>query len=446
MRLQRSALALLGALLLLGAVSCSPGARSRPRVLLVGIDGASWKVLGPLVERGEAPNFARLLRQGAAATDFATLPVTISPQIWTTVATGRAPADHGITGFTTDLPNGKVIPASSSARRVRAVWEIASQRGVPVGVLDWWASWPAEEVRGYVVSDHANPSFVEELVADRTYWSADTRVLDALRRNTYPPEVESKLDSCWLGKDSFPYDDLQRDGRFSDGQMAVLRDAPWNVRDVYSWLKTYYRVDRPMVCAALALRRSIPVDLQMVYFHGPDPVQHYGWDLVEPEKYLRQPAHLERDRGLIEGVYRVFDGFVGELEAGLADDAWVIVMSDHGAEPSMLAHDPKMVRPGEHGPNAKGVLFIAGPHVRPGFRIVGATPYDIAPTLLWLLRLPVAADLPGKPLVAAFTDEFAGAQPVERVATYGPRPTSPPIPSPADAEMLKSLRNLGYIQ
>ena len=58
-----------------------------------------------------------------------------------------------------------------------------------------------------------------------------------------------------------------------------------------------------------------PTDLVMLYLHGPDPIQHMGWDLVEPEAYAVPNPNLERDRGLVEGVYRAMDSLLAELVA-----------------------------------------------------------------------------------------------------------------------------------
>jgi hypothetical protein len=53
------------------------------------VDGATWTVLAPLLERGELPAFQRLREEGAFLPRFAALRITHSPVIWTTVATGR---------------------------------------------------------------------------------------------------------------------------------------------------------------------------------------------------------------------------------------------------------------------------------------------------------------------------------------------------------------------
>ena len=75
-----------------------------------------------------------------------------SPVIWTTMATGLLPAEHGITDFVVATPGGDV-PVSSSLRRAPALWNMLSQAGRRVAVLGWWATWPAETVRGVVVTD-----------------------------------------------------------------------------------------------------------------------------------------------------------------------------------------------------------------------------------------------------------------------------------------------------
>lgn len=452
-------LALLAGCLVLTLGSCRPDAPKpqasaegpskppKPRVIFVGVDGATWTVLGPLLERGELPAFRKLMEEGASMPRFETISSTLSPVVWTTVATGARPEEHGVLSFTSQLPNGDLIPVTSNARRRRAIWELATRKGVSTGVIGWWASWPAEEVNGYVISDHANPAFTELLVQDRKYWTADQAALGKLERDFFPLDIAPVLQRHWIGRDAFPYEELQRRGRFNDEQIAVLRQAPWNDRNVYSWLKTYFRVDYPLFRSGLDLMRERPTDLQMLYLRGPDPVQHYGWDLVEPQRFAVQPKNLQRDRGLIEGVYRYVDTFLAEILEAKHPDTWLIVASDHGAEPHPQSMDPKGVpRPGEHGLEAKGVLFIVGPGVKRGYRMQHGSPYDLMPTMAWLTGLPVATDLPGKPLTEAFDEAFVKSQPILNVPTYGTRETGPLMASSADREMIESLRQLGYIQ
>jgi arylsulfatase A-like enzyme len=435
------------ALLLAACSGPAPAKPPAPRVLFVGVDAATWKVIGPLLARGELPAFRRLMEEGAHMPELGTLSTTFSPVVWTTVATGRAPKDHGVLSFTSQLPNGQTIPVTSRERKARAIWELATRRGVRVGVVGWWASWPAEEVNGYVVTDHANPAFSSFLFADRKYWTADREALSQLRRDVYPLDIAPVLARHWISQGSFPYDELQRRGRFTDRQMEVLRATPAEQRSTYSLLRTFYSVDYPLFALTKDLMRERPTDLVMLYLRGPDPIQHYGWDLVEPERYAVPPENLERDRGLVEGVYRYVDTFLGELLDSVGPDTWVMVASDHGSEPAPGAMgNPRVGRPGEHTPAAKGVLFLRGPHVKRGYVIQDADMYDLMPTLCWLSGLPISDELPGRPIAEAFDEHYVRSSPPLRVASYGPRQVGPALASASDEKMLESLRSLGYIQ
>jgi arylsulfatase A-like enzyme len=422
-------------------------AEPKPRVFFVGVDGANWKVIGPMIEAGELPNFSRLVREGAVMREFGTMDTTSSAVVWTTVATGRESRDHGVTQFTENLPNGERIPISSNSRRAKAIWEIATENDVSVGVAGWWASWPAEEVNGWIISDHANPAFSEFLISDQIYWTADAEKLGALNRDLYPADLASILASHWLEKANFDYAELQRRGQFTDVQIEVLKTTPWNQRLLYSILKTFYIVDYPIFTAAKQLYIERPTDLTMLYMRGPDPIQHYGWNLVEPDEYGTRPPNLERDRGLVRGVYRYVDTFLGELLKQLDANTWLIVASDHGAEPTRGSDSPTFKkRPGGHTTAAKGALFVAGPHVKAGYQIKRGDPRDMMPTLAWLLDLPLSEELAGSPITDAFAPEFVAAHPTRMLPTYGERQVGSTTSSNADAAMIESLKALGYIE
>src|SRR4030095_11598236 len=79
----------------------------------------------------------------------------LSPIVWTTIATGKTPLEHGISHFVAvNEKTGAELPVTSQMRRVKALWNILSGAGREVAVVGWWATWPAESVRGAVVSDH----------------------------------------------------------------------------------------------------------------------------------------------------------------------------------------------------------------------------------------------------------------------------------------------------
>jgi len=112
------------------------------KVLLIGWDAADWKVIRPLIDAGEMPNIARLVRTGASAS-IATLQPSFSPMLWTSIATGKRPFDHGIHGFSEPRPDGRDIQRISNlSRKCKAVWNILGQSGLRSIVVGWWPAIP----------------------------------------------------------------------------------------------------------------------------------------------------------------------------------------------------------------------------------------------------------------------------------------------------------------
>ncbi|HEX5431018.1 MAG TPA: alkaline phosphatase family protein, partial [Bryobacteraceae bacterium] len=125
----------------------------KPRLLLVGWDAADWKVINPLVERGEMPGVAQFIEQGVMA-DMQTLQPILSPMLWNSIATGKRADKHGILGFTeVDPQSGRVRPSMSTSRRVKAVWNIFTQLGYRTHIINWFAGHPAEPINGICISD-----------------------------------------------------------------------------------------------------------------------------------------------------------------------------------------------------------------------------------------------------------------------------------------------------
>lgn len=108
-----------------------------PRVVLIGLDGASWNILDPLLAAGRLPHLAALLRRGVTA-DMQTVEPLDSPEQWTSIGTGRSPAAHGVTNFY----------ATWDSIRVPTVWERLAARGVRVGLYDYLVTWPPRQLKG----------------------------------------------------------------------------------------------------------------------------------------------------------------------------------------------------------------------------------------------------------------------------------------------------------
>jgi predicted AlkP superfamily phosphohydrolase/phosphomutase len=123
------------------------------KVQLIGWDAADWKIINPLLGQGLMPTLEDLVNHGVIG-NLATLHPVLSPMLWNSIATGMRPDKHGILGFIEPDPQtGRTRPVTSTSRKVKAIWNILTQRGYKSHVLGWFAGHPAEPINGISVSD-----------------------------------------------------------------------------------------------------------------------------------------------------------------------------------------------------------------------------------------------------------------------------------------------------
>ncbi|MEE2752242.1 MAG: alkaline phosphatase family protein, partial [Myxococcota bacterium] len=120
------------------------GWRPRPvvegvKLLVIGLDGATDQIVEPMIARGEAPGLERV-RSGARGV-LRSMDPMFSPILWTTMATGRLPQDHGVEGFR----------VSSQDVRVPRFWDVAEAEGWTIGTWKWLVTYPPRQVRGFQV-------------------------------------------------------------------------------------------------------------------------------------------------------------------------------------------------------------------------------------------------------------------------------------------------------
>jgi predicted AlkP superfamily phosphohydrolase/phosphomutase/tetratricopeptide (TPR) repeat protein len=418
-------LALAALLGMAGATDGGGGSGKGPRVLLIGIDGADMRIVDRLVREGKLPTFARLKREGAWGRLRSVEPL-LSPLVWTSIATGRRPQDHGIFDFVEITPDGKPTPITSTRRRVPALWNLASTYGRTSGFIGWYASYPAEEVKGFIVSDRLAFHQVKSARATQGATYPAGLALELRKELGEPAPDLAATKTRFLANPNAP---LTPDGARRLEELAKIH--------VTSEL---YRKMAP------ALDKRFSTDLLAVYFEAIDACGHLFMEDAPP----RRPDVSDQDfAGFSSTVDRCYE-YQDEVLAGLLGLAGphtvTLVVSDHGFKqagerPRTSGRADTGLAPLWH--RLHGVVFLYGKGVKPG-PISGATVLDVAPTVLALLDAPLSKELPGRPLVEAFEKDALGkTRTVEKYAEL-PKRAAPPV-AEADTEAVQKLAALGYL-
>jgi|GEM_PF-1082016 predicted AlkP superfamily phosphohydrolase/phosphomutase len=429
------------------------------RVAIFGWDGAEWTVIDDLLSKGMMPNLRELLDQGVRA-PFKSLDDLRSPLIWTSMATGKVPEKHGIKSFGTfqfagmatnfvDYPDGlglyrmitlfqqsADLPVTSSVRRCHAYWNFLSEAKRTVGIVGWWASWPAEKVNGFVLSDRFT----------YTLFNPRASALSLREGQSYPPNLLDQVSHHCRLPESITNEELNR---FMSDVGANVYPEDWRTNQHVDWNPMYqfklaYTSSESFRAAGLQLYREFKPEVFAIYFEGIDMISHFFWQYYHPEQFRSvAPSDVQRFDRTIPEFYDYMDEILGEFLKEIEPGTDIIIVSDHGFGPDADPHIP--YRTGDHRPY--GIFAASGPHFKQGVRIERASVLDLTPTLLYLCGLPVARDMDGKVIEEAIEPTFLAAHPPAFIKSYetGIR-TSTILRSSADAQMKEQIKALGYTQ
>jgi predicted AlkP superfamily phosphohydrolase/phosphomutase len=254
------------------------------KVLVIGLDGATFDLIQPWVKAGFLPNIGRLMEKGVYGTLKSTIPPLTAPA-WASFMTGQNPGNHGVYDFVQMMEEGekkRISTVDARAIHGKTLWAILSRGGKRVGVINVPLTYPIEEVNGFIISGLDTPE----------------------RANfAYPPHLqEDIIEACGDYKIHF------RLGKEETQLQEMLY------------------ITEKRIAATLYLIQKYEWDFFMVVFNSPDWVQHGFWDTLPPNGNP-DPEHP------ILKVYRRMDSAIGEMFARVGSDVAKIVISDHGAGP-----------------------------------------------------------------------------------------------------------------
>ncbi|HEV8335783.1 MAG TPA: alkaline phosphatase family protein [Candidatus Polarisedimenticolia bacterium] len=430
--------------------------RTGVRLLVIGLDAADWEIIDPLVGAGRMPAMKRLVDSGVRAGMRSYNPM-ISPLLWTTVATGKGPDLHGVADFSViEKATGNKVPIGSRYRKVKSLWNIASDLGRSAGIVAWWASYPADHLDGILVSDRVAAL---SMLPNR-------EGLAGRPGHTYPPGYLKEI----LPKLALPRQvSLEEVRRFADVTPAEYQAGlDWiahppaapktkkeNIppQDPVGLLIKILTAARNYQAIALDLagRRF---DLTAVYFEGIDLVGHRFQHYLPPKMAMVSAEEFQKFHRVVTEYYVYQDELLGDLIRRAGPETTVMILSDHGFKAGARRMEgilPFTVDQPVEWHREEGIFVLSGPGAARRARQDSVTLFDVAPTVLALLGLPVPSDMPGAVLAEAIDPAFLAKFPPQHVPTYegvgAPRETEEASGSSEEvsAEMMAQLRALGYV-
>jgi len=416
----------------------TPAEIEKAPIYVIGLDGASWNLIDPLMKQGKLPNLRKLRENGVWAALASDYPAH-SAFLWTSIATGKKKEKHGIGDFTVKQGESEA-PSTGNLRRVKAFWNMLSERNIPVSVVNWWVTWPAEKVNGVMVSDRYRMARFRQFNEDVTY---PTGLKDQL---PFPVISKDRAYREWKEYHLPELYDVTNDGRITAFDKALKAYPTYWCQDAAVWQASQY------------VLKHHPAKVFAVVFRIVDISSHFFWCYLPPKiletarKKESEGKFTQADRELIDGefakiiepIYSYQDKIIGEVMKSAPPGSTFVIVSDHGFgfHKGSYTHTTQRVPP-------KGILILSGGPYQRNYELKDATIYDVTPTLLYQLHLPVATDFDGVALTNAFRAQFRSDHQLAKIATWEtgkPKTDQKPIPSGTDQETLDDLKALGYIQ
>jgi predicted AlkP superfamily phosphohydrolase/phosphomutase len=268
------------------------------KTLLIGLDGGTWDIFGPLCDLGEMPNLANLRDRAAWSPLRSTQPPFTAPA-WATFATGVNPGKHSILNFVrgdgspAGSLRGQGTPVNSSDIRAPLLWEYFSAYDKTVGSINLPLSYPLRPVQGFAISGMLTPPNARDWITPRSL---------ARSLNGYIIDLEY--------------------GR--PGQPLRAEDLP----SPLGMLKDIMRMTERRGMHSLRFMQTQPWDAFMVVFTGTDRLSHHFWHYLQPGSASR---HLDvRIADKLQDYFSLLDQILGAMIKMAGPETNILMLSDHG--------------------------------------------------------------------------------------------------------------------
>ncbi len=257
----------------------------KKRVLIIGMDGFTWKLGADFMKEGIMPNLASLVEKGASGDLVSVVPYETSPA-WTSFQTGCLPGKTGIYGFHNFNRRDSSVKLNNFSRiRVPTLWEIIARANKTCVSINMPLTHPAPQVKGAII-----PGMLCPVINDKTVMPGDVY-------DKYIKPVEG-------------YDIVNMNNT------ATLDD----------FIAAQLAVERAREKVALRMIQDIDWDIFSVQIQSTDHVQHDQWYALDRE----YEGFDDSARKKVIEIYRYCDEFLGRIVEHAEEKTLIMVVSDHG--------------------------------------------------------------------------------------------------------------------
>lgn len=268
------------------------GKHHRKRKLFVlGLDGATWTVLLPLIKKGYMPTLKRMIEKGAWGNLQSTIPPITGPA-WTSFATGKNPNKTGVYDFLVrDINSYHLKPICSSTFKNKSFWDFLSFMGYKVGVVCFPMLYPPYPVNGFMISGIGSPKHANIF---------------------YPNDLKHEIQDI---VDNYETQVDYHSVRYNDNELFL--------RDLINFFDKQKKVIK-------YLMSSKNWDLFLYVFSAVDWIQHLMWRHIDEDHPFYDTTMSPHLKEKFNEFFFKIDLFIGEILDILGKDANIIILSDHG--------------------------------------------------------------------------------------------------------------------
>ena len=384
---------------LFGQAQSTP--KPRPHVVVVGVNGMELDVIRPLLLKGEMPNLARVIKNGAYG-KLRTVSAPNCPRVYSTLFTSTKPEEHGVSGF---IVGG--ITANTNMLKEEPIWSILSKSGVTVGMANVPATFPVMPVNGYMISGMLTRGKNCEdgvLCAPKL---SEVEGGDAVYPAAMKAELLKNVGDFYIDCERMPSAEQLR------GNETAVIDA---------WLKKVQLIRDQQTQLFDYLLNTHPTEFTWLAQSCEDRTGHWLYPIA-PYNVGYNPKINAVRTDAFPDQYVAFDKVLGTILKHVDDNTYVFIVSDHGIKPlrefeetdphAHMDHEKTTPVIAKHdfadGDDVPGSFFAMGPGIKHDLRLMGfeASVYDLAPTILHIYGIEQPKQMRGHVLSEIFENSGA---------------------------------------